>query len=84
MIGIETAYLFHDKKDESDYLKQLLNAFAQYMNDNNLNKNDTYCFFMCNPSLETKANTIEDLYTNFRIFVEGFYSVYGEKENKII
>lgn len=44
------------------------------MNDNGLNKNKRYDLFMGNPCTSMVANSIEDLYTNFKIFVDGFCS----------
>lgn len=75
-LGIETAYLFKDKKAECDYLKQLLNAFNYYMDSNNLSKEDEFVVVMSSVDIKYKADTIEELYTNFRIFVEGFCKIY--------
>jgi hypothetical protein len=76
-LGIETAYIFEDKQGECNYLKGLLNAFTNYMDKNGLNKNEPYMLFFSNPCTDTSAKTIEELYTNFRIFVEGYCKVYG-------
>ena len=72
MFGIETAYLFKSYEDECKYLQDCLKAFAKYMDDNGLNKNEPYKLWMNNSCTDTKAETIEDLYTNFKIFVDGF------------
>lgn len=42
------------------------------MNDNGLNKNEPYRLFMSNPCISVTEDTIEELYTNFKIFVDGF------------
>ena len=76
-LGIETAYIFKDKQGECDYLKGLLNAFTNYMDKNGLNKNEPYMLLFSNPCTDTSAKTIEELYTNFRIFVEGYCKIYG-------
>ena len=72
MLGIETAYLFKNHADECDYLRSCLNAFTKYMDDNGLKKNESYMLFMSNPCTSMTAETIEELYTNFKIFVDGF------------
>ena len=72
MLGIETAYMFETHAAECRYLKNCLNAFTKYMDDNGLKKNEPYMLFMSNPCTSTTAKTIEELYTNFKIFVDGF------------
>lgn len=72
MLGVETAYMFKTHEAECMYLKDCLKAFTKYMDDNGLNKNEPYMLFMSNPCTSMTAKTIEDLYTNFKIFVDGF------------
>lgn len=72
MLGIETAYLFKTHADECEYLRDCLKAFTKYMDDNGLSKNEPYRLWMSNPCTSMKAETIEKLYTNFKIFVDGF------------
>lgn len=72
MLGVETAYCFKSIADECDYLRNCLNAFTKYMDDNGLNKNEPYMLFMSNPCTSMAADSIEELYTNFKIFVDGF------------
>lgn len=72
MLGIETAYMFETHSAECEYLKNCLKAFTQYMDDNGLKKNEPYMLFMSNPCTSMTAETIEELYTNFKIFVDGF------------
>ena len=78
-LGVETAYCFNNKQDECEYLVQLLSAFTKFMNENNYNTEHPYFFFMHNPETIMKAESIEELYTNYRIFVEGYCSVYNYK-----
>ena len=72
MLGIETAYIFKSHAAECDYLRDCLKAFTKYMDDNDLNKNEPYMLFMSDPCTNMIADTIEELYTNFKIFVDGF------------
>lgn len=72
MLDIETAYWFETYADECKYLENCLKAFTTYMDDNGLNKNESFRLFMNNPCTSMMADTIEELYTNFKIFVDGF------------
>lgn len=74
MLGIETVYMFEEYSDECEYLRNCLNAFTKYMDDNGLNKNQPFVLFMNNPCTSMRAKTIEELYVNFKIFVDGFCS----------
>ena len=78
MLGIETAYMFEDKIDEVEYLDRLLSFFTKYMTDNNLSTEEPYFLWMSNPCTIMKADTIEELYTNFKLFVEGYKALYGK------
>lgn len=71
-LGIETAYLFDDNKAECNYLRKLLEEFSVYMDSNGLNKDIKLSLFMGNPRTSTSAKSIEELYVNFKIFVEGY------------
>ena len=78
-LGIETAYVFKDHQAECDYLKDLLKFFTTYMDENKLNKNEEFMLFMGNPCIGTTSDSIEKLYTDFRIFVEGYCKLYEGK-----
>lgn len=72
MLGVETAYMFESYVDACEYLQDCLRAFTKYMDDNELNKHLVYRLFLSNPCTSMEAETIEELYTNFKIFVDGF------------
>ncbi len=72
ILGIETAYMFDNHKAECRYLKGLLEVFTKYMDENNLDKNEPFVLLFSQPKTKLKAESIEELYTNFKIFVEGF------------
>lgn len=72
MLGVETAYIFRNYDSERNYLKNCLKAFEKYMDDKGLEKDRPYSLFMCNPCTSMKAKSIEELYINFKIFVDGF------------
>lgn len=75
-LGIETAYLFDDQKKICDYLKELLNVFTKFMDERGYSKDKLFPFFFGSPTLSMTSDSIEGLYTNFRIFVEGYCKVY--------
>lgn len=81
MLGIETAYTFENYDSECVYLKKCLDAFTKYMDNNNLNKNEKFYLFFSKPETSTRANSIEELYTNFKIFVDGFCNQCMNMEN---
>ena len=72
MLGVETACMFESHAAECEYLHNCLKAFTKYMDDNGLNKNEPYRLFMSNPCTNMTAETSEELYVNFKIFVDGF------------
>lgn len=72
MLGIETAYAFKDYASERNYLKMLLKDFEKYMDDKGLCKFMTRSLFMRDPYTNITANSIEELYVDFKIFVDGF------------
>ena len=72
MLGIETAYGFKTHAAECEYLQDCLKAFAKFMDDNGLEKNKPYPLFFSNPCTCMETERFEELYTNFKIFVDGF------------
>lgn len=81
-LEVETAYGFDNYEREYKYLKNLLEVFTKYMDDNNLNKNEPFGLFMSQPCTDLKAKSIEELYTNFKIFVNGYCSLGGVYNGK--
>ena len=75
---IETAYLFENGQEGwGMYLKELLEIFTQYMIKEGYDTDLPKILFMENPSIELKAPSIEELYTNFKLFVNAFCTTYG-------
>ena len=75
MLGIETSYIFKTHTAECNYLSDCLKAFTKYMDDNGLNKDEPFRLFMNNHCINMVANSIEELYTNFKIFVNGYLTL---------
>lgn len=83
MLGIETAYMFKTHESECNYMRKCLDAFTKYMDDNGLEKNKPYMLFMSNPCTSMVAESIEELYVNFKIFVDGFCNQDIDMESEI-
>ena len=79
MLDIETAYIFDDIQADCEYYKRLLDYFTQYMNDNGLSTEPHYCPFFANLDMKFEADSIEELYTRFKIVVTGFCNVFAEE-----
>jgi len=75
-LSIETIYMFEGNKEEKEckYLKYLLNKFSKFMDDSNYSKNYKKYLAMYDCF---SAETIEELYFNFKVFVEGYCKVCG-------
>lgn len=79
-LGIETAFLFNDRADEARYLREQLEKFTEYMEQNHYSTNEKYSIFFERPFISLESESIEELYTQFRIFVEGFCKLYEISE----
>lgn len=81
ILSIETAYWFDKPDDAIKYLSFLLDEFKKYMNENNLSTQEPYKFWMSQPSILLEGETISEVYTNFKIFVEGYRTIHGENND---
>ena len=80
VLGIETAYVFENKREECKYLNRLLEYFTAFMEGKGYDKNYLFDFWMGEPTSKTVAKSIPELYTSFRLFVAGYNALYGKKE----
>ena len=80
MLGIETIYSFDNgNEDEIKYLESLLDKFTDYMRENEYTTTqDKMCLTCIESSEPWRAETISELYIRFKIFVNGFKSVFGK------
>ncbi|OME55534.1 hypothetical protein BSK59_13745 [Paenibacillus odorifer] len=76
MLGIETHYMFKNLNGECTYLKDLFNAFTTFMDENGYSKECRFPLFCGTPTLINSAESIEELYTNFKLFVLGYCAAY--------
>lgn len=77
-LGIETIYYFDSKQYECEYYKELLDKFTQYMHYNGLKIRKKYNPIFWGSEFNFEADTIEDLYIQFKIFVIGYCAVLEE------
>lgn len=80
-LNIETSYLFEEgqvgQAEYAEYLDGLLNEFTKFMEKNKHDIGKPCTFFQTVPVIECVSDNIPDLYSQFRIFVEGFKAVYS-------
>jgi len=70
---------FESKKEERGYLQSLLLSFKDFMEDNGYDTNYQRNFLYSLPNVNSHAESIEELYTNFKMYVEGYCSVCGRE-----
>lgn len=78
ILSIENAYWFETQEGVITYLQSLLKRFTEYMDEQGYNKTAPYKLWMSQPSISLEEETIPELYTSFKIFVEGYTKVYTE------
>lgn len=80
-LSIETAYMFQDKQAECKYLKGLLKCLEEYMDNHQISRDSPDGLFMRNIGISMTAETIAELYWDFKLYVNGFCSLYeGEQK----
>ena len=77
-LSIETVYIFESKPAECRYLKDLLNHLEDYMEANHINKGQPRGLFFNQPEVSMTANSIGELYWDFKLYVNGFCSLWEE------
>lgn len=82
VLGVEPIYQFENgKSDKAEYLDGLLLTFTKYMEENNYHYMDEpFDFWSCQSVNFWRAKDILTLYTQFRLFVEGYKALYKNNE----
>lgn len=75
-LDIETAYNIRTNEGKCRYVRGLLERFTEYMVANNLPTDQEYMLDFSNLNMKFEADTIEELYTRFKIVVDGYVSQY--------
>ena len=76
VLGVETIYYFDEEKHKLNYLKNRLDAFTEFMNENGYDVNkkpfwmDVFSF-----NIDSKFDNIEDCYAMFKMLVNGYCSL---------
>ena len=78
LLGIETIYSFSEgSKGEIKYLENLLERFTEFMEENRyIPTEDKLCLYRIESGEPWRAETILDLYIRFKVFVNGYKSVF--------
>ena len=75
-LDFETAYHFDSNEEKCRYLNGLLDRLTEYMLTNQISTEPKYLFDFSNLNMKFEADTIEELYTRFKIVVDGFVAQY--------
>lgn len=79
IVSIETIYLFDNKQAEYNYLKDLLDKFTEFMEQNNYDTTkDLGLYEAFTIGINTNFDSLEDCYAAFKMNVNGYCSL-GEK-----
>lgn len=76
-LEIETAYMFGSKEKECDYLQYLLEKFTEFMTVNGYSTDYHRPLFFTKFGIENQTKSIEELYFNFKFYVQGYCKVCG-------
>lgn len=71
-LSINTGYIFDSYETEKEYLQCCLLAFGIFMEQNGYSTEEDFVFYLSSPSLTMTSDNIEHLYTQFKIFVNGY------------
>lgn len=75
-MSIETIYMFDNGKEgEKEYIKDIFNTFTQWMISKGYDTTKEvriYDIFTSGNNINTDFDTLEELYANFKCFVNGF------------
>ena len=78
MLELETTYRFEAKKDECEYLVNLLRKFAEWMDSQKISRNEKLAIW---DGITFVSRTIENLYAQFLCYVNGYCALYGNDES---
>lgn len=75
VMGVETVYLFKDKDTDKKYIKDIYNAFTEWMISegyDTFGEISLWQAFTNGYNINTKFNTIEEAYNTFKFLMKGF------------
>jgi hypothetical protein len=78
MLELETAYFFKTKKDECEYLVNLLRKLAEWMDSQEISRNEKLAIW---DGITFVSRSVENLYAQFLCYVNGYCALYGDDES---
>jgi len=83
MVGIETIYMFKNISSEIKYYQGLLDTFTKYMVENNYNTDGSiYARASVRGYIQISGDSIEDVYSIFKIYMMGYIKELTERKEK--
>lgn len=81
-LKLDTSWLFDTKEEELAFLKALQHKFLDYLEKNNHPEpiDAKYIFWMSNPGELFVAESIEELFVNYSIFVAGYETMFCQQK----
>lgn len=79
-LNLDTSWWFDTRKEEIEYLEELQREFLKFLKQrpgaDEATKKFDYIFWMSNPGELFAAESIEELYVNFSLFVAGYKNLF--------
>lgn len=83
MVGIETFYTFNSIDSQIKYYQELLDTFTKYMVENNYETiGSIYACARIEMYSQISGDSIEDVYSIFKIYMMGYIKELKEREEK--
>ena len=78
MLELESAYFLKTKKDECEYLVNLLRKLAEWMDSQEISRNEKLAIW---DGITFVSRSVENLYAQFLCYVNGYCALYGDDES---
>jgi hypothetical protein len=84
-LNLDTSWWFDTKKEEIEYLEELQQEFLKFLKQRpdagETTKKFDYIFWMSNPGELFTAESIEELYVSYALFVAGYKALFEENKD---
>ena len=78
MLELETTYRFKTKREECKYLVGLLDRLSKWMDEEEISRSEKLAIW---DGISFTSRTIENLYTQFLCYVNGYCALYGHDDS---
>lgn len=78
MLELETTYRFKTKREECKYLVGLLDRLTKWMDEEEISRSEKLAIW---DGITFTSRTIENLYTQFLCYVNGYCALYGHDDS---